>query len=61
MELSNNALKIYRESLNFRRINNEDATPSTKCLHSYTALSQCVLQNKLSVLDQDGICQINKL
>lgn len=61
MELSNNALKIFRESVEFRRTYNDDVTPSTKCLQSYNALSQCVLQNKLNVLDKEGSFDLNKL
>jgi hypothetical protein len=55
MELSNNALKIYRESLEFRRTNFEDTTPSTQCLQAYNKLSQCVLNNKINVLDAEGM------
>lgn len=61
MELSNNALKIFRESVEFRRTNCAEATPTTQCLQSYNALSQCVLQNKLNVLDHEGTTDHSKL
>lgn len=61
MELSNNAIKIYRESVEFRRVNCAEATPTTKCLRSYNVLSQCLFQNKLNILDHDGTDYLSKL
>jgi len=61
MELGNNALKIYRESLEFRRTNFEDTVPSTKCLQAYNTLAQCVLNKKINVLDAEGTTILTQL
>lgn len=61
MELGNNALKIYRESLEFRRTNFEDTIPSTQCLQAYNTLAQCVLNNKINVLDAEGTTILTQL
>ena len=64
MELGNNAIKIHRESIDFRR-NEFPGGPvsnnvSTKCMHSYIALSQCVLQKKLNILDHQSTSACNQ-
>ena len=54
MELANNALLIAREGIQFRNIQVDGLEISTKCQHSYQKLSDCVVKNKLNILNHDG-------
>ena len=54
MELGNNAIQIYREGVAFTMMELEGVRPSTRCLQEYSRLSDCVLQNRLNVLDGDS-------
>lgn len=60
MEPTNNAIQIYREGLDFTRMVYTQIPVTTKCLHSYQKLSQCVLNKKLNILNHDGKCKVKK-
>ena len=55
MELANNALQVYREGIQFRNILVDGIEPSTQCHHEYQKLSNCIIKNKLNILNHDGI------
>ena len=54
MELANNALQISREGIEFKHMLMANIEPSTRCYQLFSKLSQCVLTNKLNILDKDG-------
>ena len=54
MELANNALLVSREGIQFRNIQVNGLEISTKCQHSYQKLSDCIVKNKLNILNHDG-------
>ena len=61
MEPANNALQISRELIEFRNILVDGIEPSTKCYHEYYKLSDCVVKNKLNILNHDGKTDSMKL
>ena len=57
MELANNATHIFNEGIAFRKMSSQGLRISTRCLQLNDALSRCVVNNKLNVLD--GECKID--
>ena len=60
MELGNNALHIYREGPNFRRTKVDQIKLTTRCVQLTEAMSRCVAQNRLNVLDGECKNEVNQ-
>ena len=54
MELANNAIPIFREGIDFRRVMPNDIQPASSCYHAYNKLENCVLKNKIHPADHSS-------
>lgn len=54
MELGNNAIQIFRENIELTHMQMRHLQPSTRCLQEFSRLSDCIMSNKLNILDKDS-------